>query len=48
MTGKLLERKEVVPSELSEFQVGTNFASGVYNVIVSQGVYTKSIRVIKK
>jgi hypothetical protein len=48
MTGKLLERKEVVPSELSALQVGTNFASGVYNVIVSQGVYTKSIRVIKK
>jgi hypothetical protein len=48
MTGKLLERKAVVPSELSEFQIGTNFASGVYNVIVSQGENTKSIRVIKK
>ena len=48
MTGKLLEKKEVVPSELSELQVGTNFASGVYNVIVSQGENTKSIRVIKK
>lgn len=48
MTGKLLERKEVVPSELSELQVGTNFASGVYNVIVSQGKNTKSLRVIKK
>jgi hypothetical protein len=48
MTGKLLERKEVVPSELSELQVGTNFASGVYNVIVSQGENIKSLRVIKK
>lgn len=48
MTGKLLEKKEVVPSELSELQVGNNFASGVYNVIVSQGTTTKSIRVIKK
>ena len=48
MTGKLLEKKEVAPSELSELQVGTNFASGVYNVIVSQGENTKSIRVIKK
>jgi hypothetical protein len=48
MTGKLLERKEVEPSELNELQIGTNFASGVYNVIVSQGTNTKSLRVIKK
>jgi hypothetical protein len=48
MTGKLLERKEVVPSELNELQIGTNFASGIYNVIVSQGTNTKSLRVIKK
>jgi hypothetical protein len=48
MTGKLLERKEVVPSDLTELQIGTNFASGVYNVIVSQGENIKSLRVIKK
>jgi hypothetical protein len=48
MTGKLLERKEVAPSELNELQIGTNFASGIYNVIVSQGTNTKSLRVIKK
>ena len=48
MTGKLLERKEVAPSELTELQIGTNFASGIYNVIVSQGTNTKSLRVIKK
>jgi hypothetical protein len=48
MTGKLLERKEVAPNELTELQIGTNFASGVYNVIVSQGENVKSLRVIKK
>ena len=48
MTGKLLERKEVVPSELTELQIGNNFASGIYNVIVSQGEHIKSLRVIKK
>jgi hypothetical protein len=48
MTGKLLERKEVAPIELTELQIGNNFASGIYNVIVSQGTNTKSIRVIKK
>jgi hypothetical protein len=48
MTGKLLERKEVAPSELTELQIGTNFASGIYNVIVSQGENIKSLRVIKK
>jgi hypothetical protein len=48
ITGKLLERKEVVASKLNELQIGNNFTSGVYNVIVSQGENTKSIRVIKK
>ena len=48
MTGKLLERKEVAPNELTELQIGNNFASGIYNVIVSQGTNTKSLRVIKK
>jgi hypothetical protein len=48
MTGKLLERKEVAPIELTELQIGNNFASGIYNVIVSQGTNTKFIRVIKK
>jgi hypothetical protein len=33
---------------LTELQIGTNFASGIYNVIVSQGTNTKSLRVIKK
>ncbi|MEY4834218.1 MAG: hypothetical protein RI980_1846, partial [Bacteroidota bacterium] len=32
----------------TELQIGNNFASGIYNVIVSQGTNTKSIRVIKK
>ena len=48
MTGKLMEKKEVVPSELSELQVGNDFSSGVYNVIVSQGENVKTIRVIKR
>ena len=48
MTGKLLDKREVSPSELSEFQVGNNFSSGVYNVIVSQGENVKTMRVVKR
>lgn len=48
MTGKLIDKNEVKSEELPDLRIGTNFASGVYNVIVSQGENTKSIRVIKK
>jgi hypothetical protein len=48
MTGKLLDKREVSPSELSELQVGNDLSSGVYNVIVSQGENVKTMRVVKR
>jgi hypothetical protein len=48
MAGKLLENREVVPTELDELQLGDKYPSGVYNVIVSQGTEVKSLRVIKR
>ena len=41
MQGRLVENA-------NSTQVGSSLAPGVYNVIVSQGVNTKSVRVIKK
>ena len=48
MTGKLVDSREVAPSEVSELQVGDRYPSGVYNMIVTQGENTKTLRVIKR
>ena len=48
MTGKLIEQREVNAEEVSGLQVGDRFASGVYNVIVTQGNEVKTLRVIKR
>jgi hypothetical protein len=48
MLGKLIEQREVKPSAISELQIGNNFPSGIYNVIINQGEQTKTVRVIKK
>ena len=48
MLGKLIEAREVKVSELEGLKVGDRYAAGVYNVIVSQGVNVKTLRVIKR
>ena len=48
MLGKLIENKTIEASDVSETIVGTNYPSGIYNVLVSQGSESKTIRVIKR
>jgi hypothetical protein len=48
MTGKLIEQREVNADEVSGLQVGDHYATGVYNVIVTQGNEVKTLRVIKR
>jgi hypothetical protein len=48
MTGKLIDKTEVTPSAVNDLQLGTNYPTGVYNVIVSQGENVKTLRVIKR
>jgi hypothetical protein len=48
MTGKLIEDREVAPSALESLQLGADWASGVYNVIVAQDDQVKTIRMVKK
>jgi hypothetical protein len=48
MTGRLIERREVRPSEMVEQQIGDRYPSGVYNVVVTQGEEVKTLRVIKR
>jgi len=48
MLGKQVEDKNISVSDLEVYELGNSLPSGVYNVIVSQGTETKTIRVIKK
>ena len=48
MTGKLLDKREVGVNEASEISIGDRYASGVYNVIVTQGSEVKTLRVVKR
>jgi hypothetical protein len=48
MTGKLIENREVMPSDLEDLQLGSNWSTGVYNVIVAQDNQVKTMRMIKK
>jgi hypothetical protein len=48
MTGKLIDKREVAPTEVSGLQVGDRYPSGVYNVVVTQGSDVQTLRVVKK
>jgi 2',3'-cyclic-nucleotide 2'-phosphodiesterase (5'-nucleotidase family) len=45
MQGRLMDNFK---SNTTSFELGRNYATGVYNVIVSQGTNVKTLRVIKK
>jgi hypothetical protein len=45
MMGRLIENRQATSNSV---QVGRNYASGVYNVIVNQGTKVKTLKVIKK
>jgi hypothetical protein len=44
MLGRSIEQRQMS----SEAQIGSNYAKGIYNVIVNQGTQVKTLRVIKK
>ncbi|MFT3796230.1 GEVED domain-containing protein [Flavobacterium sp.] len=48
MLGKLIESREVKLEDLSVEKIGSNYPSGVYNVIVTQDNVVKTLRVIKR
>ena len=48
MIGKLMEQRLVKATEVVTQEVGNNYPSGVYNVIVSQGAEVKTLRMIKR
>jgi alpha-tubulin suppressor-like RCC1 family protein len=48
MMGKLVETHQVNPMEVANLQIGSHFAAGIYNVIVSQANEMQAIRLIRK
>ena len=48
LLGKLIENQILEPTQVEGLEVGANYPSGVYNVIVSQGEDVKTLRVIKR
>jgi hypothetical protein len=48
MTGRLLEATEAKAQDLTNYQFGDRYPSGVYNVIVTQGNETRTVRVVKQ
>jgi hypothetical protein len=48
MIGKLIEVRNSGVAELGTLEIGDRYATGVYNVIVTQGTETKTVRMIKK
>ncbi len=47
MMGKQIENREVNASEIENATIGQDYANGIYNVLVSQGVNTKTVRLVK-
>jgi hypothetical protein len=48
MLGKLVDNQIMDATQVEAFEIGANYPSGVYNVIVSQGDNLKTVRVIKR
>ena len=48
MIGKLLETRNVKANDIEAQRLGNGYPSGVYNVVITQGETTESIRVIKR
>ena len=48
MLGKLIDQRDVNPSEVAGLQIGDRYPSGVYNIIVTQGDEVKTLRAVKR
>jgi hypothetical protein len=48
MLGRIVEQRIVKSNEVITQEIGNNYSTGVYNVIVTQGEEVKTLRVIKR
>jgi hypothetical protein len=47
ITGRQIENKVVQSNDIESISLGQNYSTGVYSVIVSQGMNTKTVRLLK-
>ena len=47
-TGKLVEQHAVTPTMVNELNIGSDYTNGLYNIVITQGNKTKSIKVIRQ
>lgn len=48
MLGNIIENRVVETAEIQQLEIGSNYPSGIYNVIISQGDWVKNVRIIKR
>ncbi|OYU83037.1 MAG: hypothetical protein CFE24_13160 [Flavobacterium sp. BFFFF2] len=48
MLGKQVEQFSVEANELENRSLGTNYTSGIYNVMITQGDNQQVVRIVKK
>ena len=48
MLGREVEARQASVSNITNLEIGSQYPSGVYNIIVTQGENVKTIRVIKR
>ena len=48
MTGRLLEVRTAKAEDLLDYNLGDRYPSGVYNIVVNQGMEVKTVRVVKQ
>jgi hypothetical protein len=48
MLGRIIDTKVVNAQDIENFEIGSGYPNGVYNVIVSQGDAVQTVRMIKR
>jgi len=48
MLGRLNDTQELDPTESLTIKLGSQYSTGIYNVIITQGTDVKTVRVIKR
>ena len=48
MLGRLIESREVIASEIASQQMGDEYHSGVFTIIIKQGENIETLRLIKR
>ena len=48
MAGKLIDKKETNLYELTTLQIGSQYSSGNYIVVINQGTISQTFKVVKR